>query len=140
MLVTAGCATSTPISTRSTSPTVTANAFPSTSADPTATGTAIESAVRYVASTDSLMAHSVIGRREIFRKLVVAEQVDAQDAAFESAASTMAAKLGVPVEQLVWVEAPLTASVTAPTEASASVDVWTVSILGIPAKGSPQQV
>jgi hypothetical protein len=97
-------------------------------------------AIAYVASTDDLMGHSPVGRREIFRKLVAPTEVDTQAEAFEQAASELATTLGVPVERLVWVEVPITAKVVDSTSESASVDVWTVSILGAPSNGSPQQV
>lgn len=86
------------------------------------------------------MAHSAIGRREIFRKLVTPAAIDGQVVSFEAAAAQLATTLGVPVERLVWVEAPITATIFAATAASASIDVWTVSILGSPDAGSPQQV
>jgi hypothetical protein len=97
-------------------------------------------AVRYVASTDTLMAHSPIGRREILRQLVMPDAVDDQVAALERATAELATTLDVSAERLAWVEAPLTATVVASTETEASVDVWTVSILGAPESGSPQQV
>ena len=100
----------------------------------------IEVAVRYVASTDSLMAHSPIGRREIFRQLVTPTALDGQVEAFSEAADRMGASLDVPVERLVWVEAPITAALVASDDLSASVAVWTVSILGSLDGGSPQQV
>ena len=100
----------------------------------------IAAAVTYVASTDELMAHSPIGRREIFRKLLTPSALTGQVPAFEEAATALAATLDVPVERLVWVEAPLTATLVAATDVKASVDVWTVSILGAPDAGSPQQV
>lgn len=97
-------------------------------------------ALVYVASTDELMAHSPVGRREILRKLVTATALDGQLTSFENAAGQLATTLNVPVERLVWVEAPLTATVVAATATVATVDVWTVSILGAPTTGSPQQV
>lgn len=100
----------------------------------------LHAAVAYVASTDELMAHSPIGRREIFRKMVAPSALDGQVTAFEEAAAQLATTLKVPVERLVWVEAPITATIVEAAGASASVDVWTVSILGAPDAGSPQQV
>ena len=97
-------------------------------------------ALRYVASTDTLMAHSPIGRAEIFRSLVTPSAVREQVAAFEVAAEQLAVTLDVPVERLVWVEAPVTATLVDADESLAAVDVWTVSILGAPGSGSPQQV
>ncbi len=97
-------------------------------------------ALRYVASTDTLMAHSPIGRAEIFRALVTPSVVREQVAAFEVAAEQLAVTLDVPVERLVWVEAPVTATLVEADESLAAVDVWTVSILGAPGSGSPQQV
>lgn len=117
----------------STSPTA-ASSTVSASVDP------LEAAVTYVASTDELMAHSPVGRREIFRKVVVPASVEEQVVSFEEAASKLATTLDVPVERLVWVEAPITARIVASTQSAASVDVWTVSILGAPDAGSPQQV
>jgi hypothetical protein len=100
----------------------------------------VVAAIAYVASTDDLMGHSPVGRREIFRKLVAPAELDAQVASFEQAASELATTLDVPVERLVWVEVPITAKVVDSTSESASVDVWTVSILGAPSAGSPQEV
>ena len=100
----------------------------------------VKAAVTYVASTDGLMAHSPVGRKEIFRRLLTPSALEAQVLAFEQAASEMALTLDVPVERLVWVEAPITATLVESAAGSASVDVWTVSILGAPDAGSPQQV
>ena len=69
-----------------------------------------------------------------------AAEVDTQAASFELAASELATTLDVPVERLMWVEVPITAKVAASNGDSASVDVWTVSVLGAPSTGSPQQV
>jgi hypothetical protein len=117
-------------------PTQTAESNPTASTS----GGSVEAAVAYVASTDELMAHSPVGRREIFRKLVTAAALEGQLDSFESAAEQLATTLNVPVERLVWVEAPITATVVGGTATSAAVDVWTVSILGSPTTGSPQQV
>jgi hypothetical protein len=100
----------------------------------------VDVAVRYVASTDSVVAHSAVGRYELLRRLVTADALAGHAEALESAVTDMAAKLGVPVERLTWVEAPITASIARAEGTSASVDVWTVSILGAPERGSPQQV
>lgn len=106
----------------------------STAPDPVA------AAIAFVASTDNLMAHSSIGRAEIFRKLVVPDQVSANAHAFEQVAESMAATLEVPLMRLTWVEAPLTATLVEATDGVATVDVWTVSVLGAPDSGPPQQV
>src|SRR5690349_8179334 len=66
----------------------------------------VAAAVAYVASTDELMAHSPIGRAEIFRKLVVPGAVAEHVEAFEKAADDLATTLDVPVERLTWVESP----------------------------------
>ena len=100
----------------------------------------VHAAVRYVASTDTLMAHSSIGRAEIFRSLLTPSALAGQAAAFEEAATQMAQTLGVPVERLTWVEAPITSTLSESSASKATVDVWTVSILGSPDSGSPQQV
>jgi hypothetical protein len=115
-------------------------AAPPTAAAVAAASDPVEAAVRYVASTDALVAHSAIGRQEILRGLVTADSLVAQVAALESALADMAVTLDVPVERLTWVEAPLAATLVDATGSSASVDVWTVSILGAPDTGSPQQV
>ena len=44
-----------------------------TSDDAIGTGGAVDAALAYVASTDDLMAHSPVGRREIFRRLARAD-------------------------------------------------------------------
>jgi hypothetical protein len=100
----------------------------------------LEAALAYVASTDTLMAHSSIGRAEIFRSMVTPEAVAEQAAAFELAAEQLALTLDLPVERLVWVEAPLTATVIDRSDLDAAVAVWAVSILGARGAGSPQQV
>jgi hypothetical protein len=100
----------------------------------------VAAAIAYVASTDELMAHSPIGRAEIFRKLVVPGAVIAHVEAFQKAADDLATTLDVPVERLTWVESPLTATLAADSGSSATVDVWSVSVLGAPDAGSPQQV
>jgi hypothetical protein len=100
----------------------------------------LEAALAYVASTDTLMAHSSIGRAEIFRSMVAPEAVAEQAAAFEQAAEQLALTLDLPVERLVWVEAPLTATVIDRSDSDAAVAVWTVSIIGARGAGSPQQV
>jgi hypothetical protein len=100
----------------------------------------VAAAVAFVASTDNLMAHSSIGRAEIFRKLVVPDQVATNARAFEQVAESMAATLEVPVMRLTWVEAPLTATLAEATDDTATVKVWTVSVLGAPDSGTPQQV
>jgi hypothetical protein len=100
----------------------------------------VGAAVTYVATTDGLMGHSPIGRQELLGRLLVPSVLAEQAAALEDAAARMAATLGVPVERLVWIEAPLTATLIDSGAASASVDVWTVSILGAPDVGLPQQV
>ena len=124
--------------------TSTAVASPVDTSTPSATQPApddpIRAAVTYVASTDELMAHSPVGRREIFRKMVTGSALDGQVTSFEEAATQLATTLQVPVERLEWVEAPITATLVSSTANSASVDVWTVSILGAPTSGSPQQV
>jgi len=97
-------------------------------------------ALEYVASTDTLMAHSPVGRSEIFRSLVTPDAVGEQVAAFEQAAEQLAQTLDMPVQRLVWVEAPISATLTLEGDSEAAVDVWTVSILGSPDSGSPQQV
>lgn len=99
----------------------------------------VAAAVTYVASTDALMAHSSIGRREILRKLVTPDALAEQVAGIESAVTALADELGVPVERLTWVEAPLTATLLRSDGRSASVDVWVVSVLGAPDGGPPQQ-
>jgi hypothetical protein len=140
-----GCSTSGSSTERSSStmawasPTETPMTSEATSAGSTSDGP-VQAAVAYVASTDELMAHSPVGRREIFRKLVTASALDGQLSSFESAAEQLATTLNVPVERLVWVEAPITATLVDDVATSAAVDVWTVSILGSPTTGSPQQV
>ena len=72
--------------------------------------------------------------------MVAPEAVAEQAAAFEHAAEQLALTLDFPVERLVWVEAPLTATVIDQSDSDAAVAVWTVSILGARGAGSPQQV
>jgi hypothetical protein len=100
----------------------------------------LQAALTYVASTDALMAHSSIGRAEILRSLLTPAAAREQSAALEDAVDQIALTLDVPVERLTWVEAPLTATLREHDESSASVAVWTVSVLGSPHAGSPQQV
>lgn len=107
--------------------------------NPSGTGP-LQAALTYVASTDGLMAHSSIGRAEILGSLLTPAAAREQSAALEDAVEQMALTLEVPVERLVWVEAPLTATVRERDGTSASVAVWTVSVFGSPDSGSPQQV
>lgn len=100
----------------------------------------LQAALTYVASTDALMAHSSIGRAEILGSLLTPLAAREQSAALDDAVEQMALTLDVPVERLVWVEAPLTATVREHDETSASVVVWTVSVFGSRGAGSPQQV
>ena len=100
----------------------------------------LRAALAYVASTDTLMAHSSIGRAEILSSLLTPAAASEQSAALDDAVEQMALTLTVPVERLEWVEAPLTATVQERDELSAAVDVWTVSVLGAPDAGPPQQV
>jgi hypothetical protein len=100
----------------------------------------LQAALTYVASTDALMAHSSIGRVEILRSLLTPAAAREQSVALEDAVERMALTLDVPVERLVWVEAPLTATVRERDGTSASVAVWTVSVFGSPDSGSPQEV
>lgn len=100
----------------------------------------VDAAVRFVASTDALMSRSPIGRREILRQLVAPDHLADCINALDRAAAELAEKLDMPIERLVWVEAPLTAELSASTATSATVDVWTVSVLGSSELGSPQQV
>lgn len=99
----------------------------------------VDAAVRFVASTDALMSRSPVGRREILRKLVAPDHLAGYIDALDRAAAELAEKLDMPIERLVWVEAPLTVAVSASTATTATVDVWTVSVLGS-SEGSPQQV
>jgi hypothetical protein len=100
----------------------------------------VAAAIRYVASTDALMGHSAIGRGEIMRDLVAPAAVDEHVAAFEKGAERLAETLEIPVERLTWVEAPISASLIRDVGENRVVDVWSVSILGAPDAGSPQQV
>jgi hypothetical protein len=81
-----------------------------------------------------------VGRREILRQLVAPEHLAEYVNALERAAADLAEKLDMPIERLTWVEAPVTATSQASSSTKASVDVWTVSVLGAPDLGSPQQV
>jgi len=143
-LAAGGCASdghSGPATASSVPPTTTSPVEQSATADDAiGTGGAVDAALAYVASTDDLMGHSPIGRREIFRRLASADSASAQLESFERAASDLAMTLDVPVERLLWVEAPISVSVSEATADQATVDVWTVSILGAEGAGSPQQV
>ncbi len=97
-------------------------------------------ALRFVASTDKLLGHSAIGRRQILTALIAPGALPAQEQALADAVERIATTLGVPVERLIWVEAPLTSTVRTVDADRAVVDVWTVSVLGVPGAGSPQQV
>lgn len=126
------------------SPPVPATAAPAThtasgGSDAGAAPDPIAAAVRYVATTDGLMAHSSIGRREILRSLVTPGALADQVEGIEGAATRLADELGVAAERLTWVEAPISASIVTRSEAAASVDVWVVSVLGAPDTGPPQQ-
>lgn len=137
LLLGAGCAGSTSAS-DSGGPQVAAT--PNTSEAEREAPSPIDAAVRFVASTDALMSRSPVGRREILRQLVAPEQLPEYVNALEQAAADLAEKLDMPIERLTWVEAPATATSQASTSTTATVDVWTVSVLGAPDLGSPQQV
>jgi hypothetical protein len=96
--------------------------------------------VRFVASTDAFMSRSPVGRREILRQLVAPDQLASYINALDRAAADLAEKVDMPIERLVWIEAPLTAALRTSSSTAAAVDVWTVSVLGAPDLGSPQQV
>ena len=103
---------------------------------------AVAAALAYVASTDELMAHSPIGRREIFRQLVD-RRLGRRHRSRRSSRRRrdLATTLDVPVERLVVGRgADSRRRSSTATATTASVDVWTVSILGAPDAGSPQQV
>lgn len=97
-------------------------------------------ALRFVASTDTLLGHSAIGRRQILTALIAPGALPAQEQALADAVERIATTLGVPVERLIWVEAPLTSTVRTVDADRAVVDVWTVSVVGVPGEGSPEQV
>lgn len=143
-VVGAGCvgggSGSSPMETSVPSPTTAHVEQSATPDDAIGTGGVVDAALAYVASTDDLMAHSPVGRREIFRHLATVESAAAQLESFEHAAADLATTLGVPVERLLWVEAPISVSLVESTTDAAAVDVWTVSILGADGAGSPQQV
>jgi hypothetical protein len=115
-----------------------------TAAEPVmSTEAAITAAVRYVASTGELFAHSPVGRREILRKLVTPDALGGQAAALDDTATAMSDKLPHPVEEYVWVEAPLTAGIEGNESTSAesvTVAVWTVAVLAHPSGGLVEQV
>lgn len=100
----------------------------------------LTAALVYVASTDGLVGRSPVGRAELLRRLATPASVTVQAAALDEATTRLADTLGVPAERLTWVEAPITASIVEQSDEAASVDVWTVSILGAPDSGSPQAV
>jgi hypothetical protein len=122
-------------------PTTAASATQPASGGPDARATPdpVAAAVRYVATTDGLMAHSSIGRREILRSLVTPGALVEQVEGIESAVAALAEELGVAAERLTWVEAPISATTVTRSDAAASVDVWVVSVLGSPDTGPPQQ-
>lgn len=129
---------------RAVTPSVPAAAAPATypasgGSDAGAAPDPVAAAVRYVATTDGLMGHSSIGRREILRSLVTPGALVEQVEGIESAAARLAEELGVAAERLTWVEAPISATTVTRGEAAASVDVWVVSVLGSPDTGPPQQ-
>lgn len=100
----------------------------------------LTAAVVYVASTDGLMGRSPVGRSELLRRLATPGSAAEQAAALDDATIRLADTLGVRTERLTWVEAPLTAAIVQQSDEEASVDVWTVSILGAHDSGSPQAV
>lgn len=103
-------------------------------------GGAVELAVRYVASTDQLMAHSSIGRREILKQLVAPSVVDSQLAAIDAVAAQVDERLGQSATELLWVEAPLATSIESSTGSEVTVAVWTVSVFAHPEASLPQQL
>lgn len=105
------------------------------------TESAVAAAVRYVASNGELFAHSPVGRREILRKLVTPEALPAQVAALDEVATAMSSKLSQPIEEYVWVEAPLTAGTEDGHDANdVTVAVWTVAVFAHPSGEMVEQV
>ena len=119
-------------------------ALPATTAEPSKRADsegAVEVAVRYVASTDGLMAHSPVGRREVLRGLVAPELLDAHVTATGRAIDEVDTRLGASAAELVWVEAPIaTYLAAADAQGRATVDVWTVSVFAYPDAGLPEQI
>lgn len=96
-------------------------------------------AIRYVAATGELVAHSPIRQRETLATLVVPEMVDAHLSAITRTLGDLEAKVGHPTTELVWVESPLTAFADLSAR-PVVVDVWTVSILAHPSARLVEQV
>src|SRR6478672_5751738 len=95
--VLAGCASRGGASVESPSPASAAPSTGSAATDPAAVRGAVDAALTFVASTDDLMAHSPVGRREIVRKLMTADAAGPQLDALEDAADKLADTMGVPV-------------------------------------------
>ena len=101
---------------------------------------AVAAAVRYVASTDELMARSMVVRRDILAKLVAPEVLDAQTAALEATIASFEQARKVSVTRFVWVETPLTATITDTLAPGlVRVGVWSVSIMSQPGSTTAEQ-
>ena len=101
---------------------------------------AVAAAVRYVASTDELMAHSMVVRRDILAKLVAPEVLDAQMTALEATVASFEQARKVSVTRFVWVETPLTATIIETAAPGVvRVGVWSVSIMSQPGSTTAEE-
>ena len=106
----------------------------------TVDGAAVELAIRYVASTDGLMAHSPIGRHQILSELVAPDRLAEHERQVTVGLDAIEAKIGRPVTQLVWVEAPISATIELAADGGVRVAVWSVSVFAHPDAGLVDQV
>jgi hypothetical protein len=103
---------------------------------------AAAAAAGYVAAAGRLATAGPISRTDGIRAMATATTATAQVNAVEGALNAIAAKLGGPTEATLWVDAPVTVTVTAYTDTAATVRVWGVSIIGAaaPDASGPQSV
>lgn len=97
-------------------------------------------AIDFVAASARFAEQGPLARREHLRTLTTAAGFQRLADGLSQTMAALASKLEVPVEELAWVEVPLTASDPLPQGAAVEVDVWVVSVLGHRSLGAPQMV
>lgn len=102
-----------------------------------------QAALAAVRLTGRIAKAGFISRADLIRSIASDSFGPKLASASGSQLAEMTTELGaakVAPADLVWAELPLTSRVTAATEGVATVDVWSVLIVGVPGKGAPRQV
>lgn len=100
-------------------------------------------ALAAVRLTGPIAKAGFISRADLIRSIASDSFGPKLASASTSQLAEMTAELGAakvaPVD-LVWSELPLASRVTSATDTAATVDVWSVLVVGVPGKGAPRQV